>query len=177
MYKHALLIFSFVYFNTALASEKQCFIDLEENINQVQLKVKKTDIKGGRLYEYELINRVSSELRSFVIGLGKVNENIQIFEANIPKLVKSPDNWKGSVIFPEKGLYMHLYWRATKPESYIESGKNLQGFRIELPENNFIKTEAIYTDGNKIKVVDYANMPFTAYFADGKCYWGKVFVP
>ncbi len=114
------LMLCFFYFESAFAIDKKCMSDDNVGSKRVRITSEKDPEKGQRYISYSISNRTSLMIKSFVIGYGELNDKIQIFEANIPRIVEHPKGWKGVHVFPEEGMYMHLFWQALNEKNYIK---------------------------------------------------------
>jgi len=126
-----------------------------------------------RTFELEVENRGSSPIVLFVLGSGERPE-MQAIAENIPLEISGPEGWRGTKVFEEESIFMHLLWEAVERDRAVAPGKKLAGFRVRMPQLPRREQQLYHSDGTPMQELDLPSAPFTVCFAGGACVHGKV---
>lgn len=100
--------------------------------------VKAHRFSDGRSYAYLVTNNGATPIRNVYIGWGAF---IEIDYSTEPMSIGSPDGWNGMYVFVPDPRWpqshsprlIQYLWEAEDPETWIQPGRSLSGFSIQLP--------------------------------------------
>ncbi len=140
---------------------------------KVDVKVEGPE-KTTRTFRYTLGNLHTASISGFLLGTGEKGSAMQIVPANQPEEILAPPGWKGSQVFEEEGVRMHLLWQAGSRDRELAPGKTLEGLTVRMPENRASAKPLYDPRGDLVVPLDMKTAPFVVLFSDGSCAWGQV---
>ncbi len=139
---------------------------------QVQVSFAPFRIPQGRRLEMIVANNSPGSIRGISIG-SVFHREMQSNPDNVPLSIESPPGWKGQAIHFEEDAYMQILWESAGPASYLQPGRILQKFAVDLPPPRSSGLVLYGPDGRPGTPLDFADAPFNTWFADGSCRWGR----
>ena len=124
---------------------------LAQALPKASVHVYESAKNGGIEYRFEIINSEVNSISQFTVGIKLDPLSNEVVEFPIgwsPKKsdagLKSPKDWKGSVVLQEESKFYSLSWEAVTPASKVKPGEKLAGFTVMLPKADKSLIKATY---------------------------------
>src|SRR4029453_13291981 len=79
-----------------------------------------------------------------------------------------------TVVYPEETPHMHLWGEAREAGAALAAGTSASGFAVRVSGPAAVPSGLRGTDGQAVRPIDFARLPFTVGGAGARCWWGRV---
>jgi len=119
-------------------------------------------------FTYAVINDRRERLHRIRIGSGG-RFHTEVVAQQRPQIARTPEDWRGAVVYPADTSQFYLSWEATAEASWLAPrSRTAFGIDVAWPRG---RSGQIGPDGQPVKPISFEYQPFTVY-SDSGCWWG-----